>query len=69
MLDVIRFSQILHVFIYERDPIVTDQPPGDPKPYNDRLSYEVCHDYSSGIFQMDTFTHFVKYSVAARIHM
>ena len=35
ILDVICLSQPLHVFVYERGPIVTNQSPGDPEPCND----------------------------------
>ena len=55
MLDVICLSEVLHVFIYERGPIVTDQPLRDPEPRDDVLFDEVCHDYSSGFFQRDSF--------------
>ena len=50
MLDVIRFSQVLHVFVYEQGPIITDQPPRDHEPCNDVLLYEVCHGCSNGLF-------------------
>ena len=55
MLDVVCLNQVLYVFIYERGPIVTNQPPGDPEPYDDVLSNEVCHGCSSGLFQRDSF--------------
>ena len=60
ILDVICFGQVLHVFVDERGPIVTDQPPGDLESCNDVLSNEVCHGYSSGPFQRDSFYPFCK---------
>ena len=60
MLDVICLSQALHVFVYKRGPIVTDQSFGDPEPYNDVLSNEVCHGYPNGPFQRASFYLFCK---------
>ena len=60
MLDVIRLNQVLHVFVYERGPIVIDPSLRDPKLCNDVFSNEVCHDCSSGFFQRDSFYSFCK---------
>ena len=60
MLDVIRLSQVLHVFVYERGPIVTNQSLRDPECCNDVFSNEVCHGCSSGFFQRDSFYSFCK---------
>ena len=60
MLDEICFSQVLHVFVYERGPIVTDKSLGDPKPCNDVFSNEVYYSCSSGFFQRDSFYPFCK---------
>ena len=60
MLDVICLSQSLHVFVYEKGSVVTDQPPGDPKPCNDMFSNKVCYSCSSGIFQRDSLYPFNK---------
>ena len=58
ILDVICFSQVLHVFVYEWGPIVSDQSLGDPEPCNDVFLNEVCHGCSSGLFQRDSFYQF-----------
>ena len=60
MLDVVCLNQVLHVFVYERGPIVTDQSPGNLEPCNDMFSNEVCHRCSSGFFQKDSFYLFCK---------
>ena len=60
MLDVICLSQLLHVFVYEWGPVVTDQSPRDPEPCNDMFSNEVCYDCSSGFFQRDGLYPFYK---------
>ena len=60
MLYVICLSQPLHVFVYERDPIVTNQSLGDPEPCNDMFSNEVCYGRSSGFFQKDGLYPFCK---------
>ena len=60
MLDVICLSQPLHVFVYERGPVVIDQSLRDPKPCNDMFSNEVCYGCSSGFFQRDGLYPFCK---------
>ena len=60
MLDVIYLSQPLHVFVYEQDPMVVDQSPGDPKPCNDIFLNEVCYSRSDGFFQRDGLYPFCK---------
>ena len=60
MLDVICLNQVLHVFIYEQGPIVTNQSLGDPEPRNDVHSNEVCHGCPNGPFQRASFYPFCK---------
>ena len=60
MLDVIRISQVLHVFVYEWGPIVIDQSLGDSESCNDVFSNEFCYGCSSGFFQRDSFYPFCK---------
>ena len=67
--DAICLSQVLHVSVYEWGSIVTNQSLGGPEPCDDVLPNEVCHNCSSGLFKGITSTHFVKYSVVARIHI
>ena len=69
MLDAICLSQSLHVFVYEWGPIVVDRSLEDPEPCNDMFSNEVCYGRSSGFFKGMASIHFVKYFVAAKIHM
>ena len=53
-------GQVIHILIYERDSIVDNQPPRDPEPCNNMFSNEVCHSYSSGLFQRDDLYPFCK---------
>ena len=69
MLDAICLSQIFHILVYEWVPIVTYQFPGDPEPCNDVLSNEFTTTAPMAFFKRIASTHFVKYSVVARIQM
>ena len=50
----------LHVFVYERGSIVTDQFPRDLEPCDDVFLNEVCHSCFSGLFQRDNLYPFCK---------
>ena len=69
ILDVICLSQPLHVFVYERGPIVTNQSPGDPDLVMICSRMKFATAAPVAFFKGMASIHFVKYSVAAKIHM
>ena len=68
MLDVIRLGQVPHILIYEWGTIVADQSLEDPKACNDvRMKFATAALVA--FFKGTAFTHFVKYSMAAKVHI
>ena len=69
VLDLVEFQHLPYFTVDKGCVIVTNNPVGYPKPHNYVFFDEVCYCPPVALRSGTTSTHFVKYSIATRIHM